>query len=65
MLRADGYDEIDLKKENIEIDIRTHINVNCPKCGAEYTEYDIEFEKMYRINCEECGYQYCFMHCPY
>ena len=65
MLRQDGYDEIDLKNENIEIDIRTHINVNCPNCGMEYNEYDIEFEKLYKVECEECGYKFCFIHCPY
>lgn len=56
---------IDLDNENIETYSRTDIHINCPKCGADYDEYDIEYEKKYIVECDECGAKFAFDYCPY
>lgn len=59
-------EEIELEEgvnlfENVSYDVC----VNCPKCGTEYYEYDIIFEREYICTCEECGHKFKFNYCPY
>lgn len=56
---------IDLGADNIETYYKTDIHINCPECGADYDEYDIEYEKKYVVECDECGTKFAFDYCPY
>lgn len=51
--------------ENVFENASYDVSINCPKCGVEYFEYNIEFEKDYICECEECGHKFKFNYCPY
>lgn len=56
----ENIEQVELTEDNVEWVSKCNVHVNCPKCGLEHVELDIELEKDVICECYKCGHKFKF-----